>query len=263
MLDLYHTLLSEPIFNLLIWLHNNLPGHDIGIAIIIMTILIKLVLWPLQTKALKSQKALQNLQPQMQELKKRYPEKEDQEKMAKEMMQLYSKEKVNPLSSCLPLLIQIPVFIALYRSLMHSLSSKGFEALYPFVSNPGTIDPSLFGFIDLANPNYILAVVAAIAQYFQAKMMVTRQQPKKTPGAEDEQMLAGMNKSMVYVMPGVTLFIGFQLPGGLALYWLCMTLLTILQQYLFFRKDGKSKSQEEGTKENPIEAEKKQEQIAS
>jgi len=256
MLDLYHTILSEPIFNLLIGLYNTIPGHDIGIAIIIMTILIKLILWPLQSKALKSQKALQDIQPKVQALKKKYPDKEDQEKMAKEMMEIYSKEKVNPLSSCLPLLIQIPVFIALYRSLMHTLDSSGFEALYPFVSNPETINPTMFGFIDLANPNYVIAVIAAVAQYFQAKMMVARQQPKKVPGAQDEQMLAGMNKSMVYMMPGITLFIGIQLPGGLALYWLAMTLLTILQQYLFFNKKPKGEK-EEGTKESPIEAETK------
>ncbi|MFH1047439.1 MAG: YidC/Oxa1 family membrane protein insertase [Patescibacteria group bacterium] len=255
MIDLYHALLSEPIFNLLIWLHNVLPGHDIGIAIIIMTVLVKLILWPLQSKALKSQKALQDLQPKVQALKKKYPDKADQEKMAKEMMEIYSKEKVNPLSSCLPLLIQIPVFIALYRSLMHGLSSSGFETLYSFVANPGTIQPMMFGLIDLANPNYVLAAIAAVAQYFQAKMMVANQQPKKVPGAEDEQMLATMNKSMVYMMPGITLFIGVQLPGGLALYWLAMTLLTILQQQLFFKR--KSQSTEDGTRQNPIEAETK------
>ncbi|MBU0624807.1 YidC/Oxa1 family membrane protein insertase [Patescibacteria group bacterium] len=236
LIDLYHAILYEPIFNVLVGLYNILPGHDIGIAIIIMTILIKLVLWPLQSKALKSQKALQDIQPKVQELKKKYPNKEDQEKMAKELMSIYSKEKVNPLSSCLPLLIQIPVFIALYRALSHGLESTGFEALYSFVGNPGTIEPSMFGLVDLANRNIALAVLAAIAQYFQAKMMITRQQPKKTPGAQDEQMMASMNKSMVYMMPGVTLFIGIQMPGGLALYWLTMTLLMIIQQYIFFKK---------------------------
>jgi YidC/Oxa1 family membrane protein insertase len=254
MLDLYHALISEPIFNLLIGLHNIIPGRDIGIAIILLTIIIKLVLWPLQQKALKSQKALQDLQPKVQELKKKYPNKEDQEKMAKEMMAIYSKEKVNPLSSCLPLMIQIPIFIALYRSMMHGLDSSGFEALYSFVENPGTIVPSLLGLVDLASPNYFLAIAAAVAQYFQAKMMISRQQPKKTPGAQDEQMLASMNKSMIYMMPGLTLFIGVQLPGGLALYWLVMTLLTILQQYFFFNK---KKAVEEGTKDDPIEVEAK------
>ncbi len=243
MVALFDAILYKPIFNLLIGIYNVIPGHDIGIAIIILTVLVKLVLWPVSASALKSQKALQEIQPKLDALKKKYPDKEDKEKLAKEMMELYSKEKVNPMSSCLPLLIQLPVFIALYRSLVKGLESSGFDHLYPFVANPGTIDPSLFGIVALGSVNVYLAVLAAVTQYFQAKMMVTRQQPKKTPGAEDEKMLANMNKTMVYMMPAVTLFIGLQFPGGLTLYWLTMNLLTILQQKIFLKGHGK---QEDG-----------------
>lgn len=235
MIALFDAILYKPIFNLLIGIYNVIPGNDIGIAIIILTILVKLVLWPVSASALKSQKALQDIQPKLEDLKKKYPNKEDKEKLAKEMMELYSKEKVNPMSSCLPLLIQLPVFIALYKSLVKGLESAGFDHLYPFVTNPGTIDPTMFGIIGLGGVNVYLAVLAAITQYFQARMMVTRQQPKKTPGAADEKMLANMNKTMVYMMPAVTLFIGLQFPGGLTLYWLVMNLLTILQQKVFLK----------------------------
>ncbi|MFA5092153.1 MAG: YidC/Oxa1 family membrane protein insertase [Candidatus Paceibacterota bacterium] len=236
MIGLFDTILYEPIFNLLIGIYNIIPGHDIGIAIIILTVLVKLALWPVSASALKSQKALTDVQPKLEALKKKYPNKEDKEKLAKEMMELYSKEKVNPMSSCLPLLIQLPVFIALYKSLAQGLQSSGFDSLYSFVANPGTINASLFGIIDLAGVNIYLAVLAAATQFVQAKMMVTRQQPKKTPGSQDEHMLANMNKSMVYMMPVVTLFIGLKFPGGLTLYWLVMNLLTILQQRLFLKK---------------------------
>jgi len=232
MSGLYITFLFQPIFNLLVWLHNVIPGHNIGLAIIALTVLVKLILWPITLKSLKSQKALQEIQPKMEELKRKYPNKEDKEKLAKEMMELYSKEKVNPLSSCLPLLVQLPVFIALYQSLSRGLQSSGFDLLYPFVSNPGTINTSLFGVVDLGSPNVMLAVLAAVSQFFQARMMITCQQPKKVPGAKDEQALASMNKSMVYAMPVVTLIIGLRFPGGLTLYWLTMNLLTILQQRL-------------------------------
>lgn len=247
MIALYHTFLYEPIFNLLIAFYNIIPGQEIGLAIIALTIIVKMVLWPVSARALKSQKSLQDVQPKVELLKKKYPNKEDKETLAKEMMELYQKEKVNPFSSCLPLFIQLPVFIALYQSLSKGLQSEGFDALYPFVSNPGTIEASLFGLVDLANRNVTLAILAAATQFVQAKMMVTRQQPKKTPGAEDEAVLANMNKSMVYTMPAVTLFIGLQFPGGLTLYWLTMNLLTIVQQWVFFRDGGK--------KDGPIEAE--------
>ncbi|OGL72475.1 hypothetical protein A3C96_01045 [Candidatus Uhrbacteria bacterium RIFCSPHIGHO2_02_FULL_60_10] len=233
MAAIFQAIFYRPIFNLLIGLVNVIPGHDIGLAIIVLTILIKAVLWPLSARALKQQRELQSLQPKVDEIKKQYAGNKDE--MGKRLMELYSKEKVNPLSSCLPLLIQLPVFIALYSALSHGLKSSGFDLLYPFVSDPGTLDPKLFGLVPLADPNYVLAILSGITQFFQARMMVTKQQPKKVPGAQDEQMMVAMNKQMMYTMPVLTTFIAWKLPGGLTLYWFVMNLLTIAQQYLTMR----------------------------
>lgn len=231
--DLFHAVFSQPIFNLLVWLYVTIPGRDLGIAIILLTVIVKLVLWPLSAKALHSQKALADLQPKLDALKKEYGDR--QEELAKAMMALYSKEKVSPFSSCLPVLIQLPVFIALYRALSHGLKSEGLDSLYPFVANPGVIKGSFLGIMDLAVKSAPLAILAGITQYVQAKMMITRQQPKQTPGAKDEQMLAAMNKQMLYMMPALTVILGWSLPGGLSLYWLMQNLLTVAQQKLFFR----------------------------
>ncbi|HTK04027.1 MAG TPA: YidC/Oxa1 family membrane protein insertase [Candidatus Eisenbacteria bacterium] len=239
MIQLFNEIFSKPIFNLLIFLYTTIPGHDLGLAIILLTIIIKLLLWPLSNGALRSQKALTDIQPKLEALKKQYAGKEKQEELAREMMALYSKEKVSPFSSCLPVLIQLPVFIALYHALSQGLKSSGFDQLYPFVTNPGTITPTLFGFVNLANPSIPLAVLAGVSQYFQAKMMVTRQQPRKTPGAGDEDMLATMNKQMLYMMPVLTVILGWKLPGGLALYWLLTNVLTVLQQKLYFKHADK------------------------
>src|SRR3989338_4605010 len=103
-MSLFHTVLYQPLYNLLIWLYNTLPGADMGFAIIALTILVKLIMWPLNQSSLVSQKALQDLQPKLEELKKQH--KDDKEGLGKAMMELYKREKVNPLSSCLPLLIQ-------------------------------------------------------------------------------------------------------------------------------------------------------------
>lgn len=234
-MTIYHAIFYNPIFNLLIAFYD-FVGKDIGVAIILLTVAIKLLLWPLSAAALRSQRALADVQPKVEELKKKYSGKERQEELAKAMMALYSQEKVNPASSCLPVLIQLPVFIALYRSLSNGLKSGGFEALYAFVPHPQTITPTLLGLVDLSRPSVPLAVLAGVTQYFQAKMMVTRQQPKGTPGAGDEQMLATMNKQMMYMMPVLTVVLGWKLPGGLALYWFVMNLLTVLQQHYFFKK---------------------------
>lgn len=244
MLQLFHAIFYQPIFNLLIGLHNIIPGHDIGVAIILLTLIIKLVLWPINNKALKSQKALTDLQPKIEELKKQYADKKEEQ--AKAMMALYSQEKVSPMSSCLPLLIQLPVFIALYSALSKGLKSDGFDALYPFVSNPGKIEPMLFGLIGLAAPNIIFALLAGATQFVQARMMISKApKPKGIPGSGDEAMLATMNKQMTYMMPVMTVFIGWKLPAGVTLYWLVMNILTAGQQWHFLRKRAKASTEVE------------------
>ncbi len=238
---MFKTIFFQPIYNLLIGLYDLVPGGDIGIAILFLTIIVKVVLWPLTAKALKSQKALQEIQPKMEELKKTHGK--DQEALGKAMMALYKSEKVSPFSACLPTLLQLPVLIALYQALSNGLKSSGFENLYSFVPNPGQIDPKLLGLVDLSSPNIVLAVLAGISQYFQAKMMVAKPQPK-VPGAEDEQMLSIMNRQMVYMMPVLTVVISWKLPGGLVFYWFIMNLLSIAQQWIFMR-DGKKRPKPE------------------
>ncbi len=238
MIELFNTVLAQPLYNLLVSIYYFIPGQDIGLAIIALTIFIKLILWPVQAKSLKSQQALQQLQPKINELKKEY--KDDKEGMSKAMMELYAKEKVNPLSSCLPLLIQLPIILALYRVFLHGIDGKlSPYALYSFVPDPGTITPVFLGFVDLSAPNLTLAILAGIFQFIQAKMMSIKRPPKQVEGSEgakDEAMLASMNRSMVYFMPVITVVIGASLPGGLTLYWLVVNIIAVIQQLIFFKK---------------------------
>ena len=235
MLYLYHIILYDPIYNALIYFYNVLPWHDFGISIIILTILLKVILYPLSAKSLKSQKALQGLEPKLKELRAQH--KDDKQGLAKATMELYKQEKVSPFSSCLPVLIQFPFLIALYQAMRAAVESKGFDILYPFVSNPGTINVMSFGVLDLSKPNILLAVLAGLAQYFQTKMLPTTKPPKTAGGgAKDEGQMAMINKQMQYMMPLLTVFIGASIPAGLTLYWFFTTLLTIVQQVYMFRK---------------------------
>jgi len=242
MSNLFTTILVQPILNLLVWLYNVIPGNDLGVAIIVLTILFKLVLFPLAKSQIKQQRALQELQPKIDEIRKRL--KDDKDAQAKELMDLYRTEKVNPTASCLPLLVQLPILIGLYTALRSGLGSKGLNLLYPFVANPGTIKTMMLGFVDLAKPNYILAVLAGAVQFWQSWQILRTPSPATPPppevdgkkGAKDESMAAAMNKQMMYIMPLVTIFIGISLPGGLTLYWLVTSILTVAQQALFLRK---------------------------
>jgi len=242
MLNIFNVIFYQPLLNLLVFFYNVIPGHDVGVAIICLTVIIKLVLFPFSYKSIKSQKSLRDIQPKIDALKKKYQNKK--EEMAKAMMELYKREKVSPFSSCLPTLIQLPFLFAVYQVFQKGLKSASLDFLYPFVHNPGPLNPLSLGIMDLSKPNWVLAFLAAISQYWASKMMVTQNPPKevaKSPGAKDESMTAMMNKQMLYMMPVFTFIIGISLPGGLALYWLITTLLMIGQQYWVFGKDAKKK----------------------
>lgn len=235
MYHLFQVIFYQPILNLVIFLYNNIAFHDLGLAIIILTIIIKAILWPLSRKSIESQKSLQDIQPKIDELKKKY--KDDKQLMGQELMNLYKEHKVNPFSSCLPLLIQLPFFIAVFRVFRDGVDSH-LELLYSFISRPENINSIFLGFMDLSKPIIYLAVLAGAAQFWQAKMMMNKNKKKKElivssdKKSKEDSMSAIMSKQMLYFMPALTIFIGITLPGGLTLYWFVLTLLTILQQSL-------------------------------
>lgn len=230
---LFQTILYQPIFNLFVGLYGLIP--DVGVAILLLTILIKAVLYPLTASSIKAQKSLMELQPKMEELKKKH--KDNQQLLAQETMKLYKENKVNPFGSCLPILIQLPVFLALYWVLQAGLTKDSFDLLYSFVPNPGHINTVSFGIIDLKSRSIVLAVLAGLAQFVQTKMMTRKRPPKAAgEGGKDENMMTMMNKQMLYFMPFMTVFIGIQLPGGLSWYWFLSTVFTALQQLILFRK---------------------------
>lgn len=235
MSEIFHVIFYQPILNLLVLLHNVMPGHDIGLAIVAMTVIIKIILLPLSKQSIKAQKSLQELQPKIEEIKKKYANNKTEQGQA--MMQLYKQEKVNPFSSCFPLLVQLPFLWAVFMVFRAGLSGKSLDLVYSFISKPEFINTISLGFIDLSKPNVVLAVLSGLAQFWQAKMMNVKRPEVRGNGAKDEDMMAIMNKQMLYMMPALTVFIGLSFPGGLALYWFVTTILTAFQQlYLFKQK---------------------------
>jgi len=230
---MFTTIFYQPVLNLLVFIYNIIPFNDFGVAIILLTVIIKLIFWPLGGKAIKSQKALQDLQPKIDKIKQEY--KDDKVTSSQKIMELYKDNKINPFSSCLPLLIQLPFLWAVFR-IFRSGVENNLDLVYPFISRPESINTISFGIVDLGIPNVYLAILAGLAQFWQAKMVSVRKPEIKTPGAKDENMMAIMNKQMLFIMPAVTVFIGMSLPGGLTLYWLVITLVTVIQQLLVFKK---------------------------
>jgi len=226
----FNTILYQPLFNALILIYLYLPGHDFGVAVIVLTILIKLVLYPLGIQAIRSQKSLAQLQPKMKEIQEKF--KNNKEQQSRAMLDLYRKEKINPFSGFLPLIIQLPILIGLYRVFWRGFGEFQLSSLYSFVPNPGQIDTTFLGMMDLAHASVVLAILTGIAQFFQSKMMAQKQ--NKSAGSSDMSQM--MQKQMLYFFPIFTVFILWRLPAAVALYWLTTTLFTIIQQYIILKK---------------------------
>src|SRR3989344_6713227 len=205
-MGIFTTILLQPIFNVLVFLYNTVAFHDLGVAIIALTLLLKIIFYPLNRRAIVSQKALQKIQPKIEELKEKY--KDDREKLGSEMMALYKREKINPFSSCLPLLIQLPILIAVYQVFIQGLNGMNLDLLYPGIANPGSLNHIAFGFFDLSVRSIPLAVLAGLAQYWQTKMLMNKREKKGS-------MASMMNKQMLYMMPVITIVIGSSFPAGL------------------------------------------------
>lgn len=236
---LYNTLFYRPLFNVLVLIYNTVPGHDLGVAIVALTVIVRGILYPLSRQSIKAQKSMQDLQPKLEVLKKQHAG--NKERLAEATMKLYRDEKVNPLSSCLPLLLQLPFFIALFHVFRNGVKPESLSALYAFVHNPGSLNILAFGgLVDLSHPNPVLALLAGAAQFWQGHMLVQRRPPTHNEATKDEDFAVLMNQQMTYVMPVVTVIIGWRFPAGLALYWFLTTLLLALQQWHFFRKDGRT-----------------------
>ena len=236
-INFFYIILYQPLFNALVLLYNYIPGHNFGVAIIFLTLIIRLILFPTSVKAVKSQRSLQKLQPKIQEVQKKY--KTDKEKQAKEILDLYKREKINPFSGLLLALIQVPILIALYRVFWDGLNQKKLVALYSFVSNPGLINPLFLQIINLSKPNLIFAILAGLVQYFQTKMLLPKSAPNTSGGGKEIDMAQTMQKQMVYFFPIFTVIILITLPSALGLYWTVSGLFSIIQQYFIFKEHGK------------------------
>ena len=211
--------------------YNFIPGHDFGIAIILLTLIIKVLLYPLSLKSVESQRVMQKLQPKIQEIQKKY--KNDKETQAKEMMNLYKTEKINPFSGLFLAFIQLPILIALYSVFWNGLKPEQLTNLYGFVSSPGQINAVFLGIIDLSKSNIVLAILAGITQYFQTKMLLPKKDNNPAGGNDFSKM---MQVQMTYFLPIFTIIILFNLPSALGLYWIVGGLFATIQQYLILKK---------------------------
>ncbi len=227
-IHLFNIILYQPLLNILVLFYKYC--HDFGIAILVLTILIKILLSPLTLKTLKAQKALQQLQPKLKEIQRKY--KNDLEGQKRAMIELYQKEKINPFSGCFPMLLQLPILIALYQLFRKGLGPDQFSLLYNFILPPENISLTFLGIINLAQPSLFLAVLAGIVQFIQTRSSLAGQDNfQKDPKSLKTSQL--MQKQLSYFFPIFTVLILLRLPAAVALYWLTVSAISIIQQKLY------------------------------
>ncbi len=227
-MEIFDTLLVHPLLNLLIFFYN-LPFVDLGIAIILLTILVKLLLYPLNLKSIKFQKKFQGVQVKMREIQEKY--KGNAEVSSQKILELFKKEKVNPFMGILPILIQFPIMLAIFFLLQDGIDAYTLAHLYDFVYNPGEVNPYFLGLIPLTKPNLILAIFTGMAQFIFSKvnLALTNSGSKEDKVKKGENFIKLLQKQMIYILPIITFFILLTLPAALAVYWTTNTILSIIQ----------------------------------
>lgn len=245
--------IAQFIYNILIGFWAIIPTHDLGIAIILVTVIIRLIMWPLDKKSLHGRKAMQDIQPDINRIKKEAAG--DKQKEYQLLTELYKEKEINPIgASCLPALIQFPVLIAIYQVFRLWLEPAFLaERTYPFIhnlpyvqqaiQNPSLFYPTFFG-LDITKlgagwPFILFPIAAAILQYLQIRSLT----PKTQSDDPQQKMLASLN----YLGPGMIFFFGLSLPIALTLYWASMSLFALLQQHLILSQDVEE-IEEEGNK---------------
>lgn len=231
---IWHTFFFDPVYNALVFFIDLVPGGDVGLAIVLTTIVVKLILLPLSVKAAKTQVIMRELDPKLRELKEQY--KDDKETQARKMMELYREAGLNPFASVLLILLQIPIIIALYLSVYSgggvALPEINTELLYSWVAAPAAASMLFLGLIDIAGRSLPLALLAGVSQYFQAKYAMPAPPPKES-GAEPnfkEDFQRTMHAQMRYVLPIVIFFVAYTISAAIALYFVVSNLFGIAQE---------------------------------
>lgn len=224
--SLYTELLYRPLLNGLVFFYTALPFHDLGLSIILLTIVIRIALTPFLWKGQKAQRALAALQPEIKKIQEEF--KDSKEKQSRAMMELYARHRVNPFSGCLLLIIQLPVLIALFQVFRKGFDPNELTYLYSFIQNPGLLNPLSFGVFNLSEGSIWIGAIAAITQFFQTRLTL--------PAVPQSQAKGDFSKILqtqaLYLFPGLILLWSWSLPSALPLYWTVLNIIGIVQELI-------------------------------
>jgi len=269
MFHTFTTLIVQPIFNLLVLIYAIIPGHNFGLAIILFTIVVRLLMWPLVKKQLHQVKVMRDLQPELKRIKKAAGGSKQQESLM--MMELYKERGINPFGSIGLLLLQLPILIGLYQGLQkvlhdpHQLVSFAYPALQhlswmkELAGNIHQFDATLFGVVDLTRsalgpkgfylPAMLIVLASAVVQFYQSKQLTPTDKNAKSlrellkeagsgKNADTSELNAATARSTRYLLPAMIFFFTVNIASALALYWLVSGITALIQQTIVLREDS-------------------------
>jgi YidC/Oxa1 family membrane protein insertase len=242
---IWHTIFFDPIYNSLVFFIDVVRGGDVGVAIILTVILVKLILLPVSLKAARTQLLMNEMGPKMEEIKKQY--KDNREEQARKTLELFQKYKVNPFSSILLLFIQIPIVIALYFAVYKGggvpLPDINTALLYSFVPTPESVSMFFVGMMDITEKSVILAFLAGLTQFIHTKLSMPALKPRDSNAEASfkDDFNRSLQLQMRYVMPIIIFIAAYTISAAIALYFTISNLMSIGQEYVVRHKGLKIK----------------------
>lgn len=239
---LWNTVFYEPIYNILVFIITNITFGDVGFAIILVTLVVKLILAPLTQKSIKSQILMKRMEPEIKQIKKDFPNKEEQ---AKKTFDLYKKYGTNPFSGCLVVLLQLPIIFALYYVFYNGISIKT-DIIYSFIQIPTSMQTNFLGLIEMGSQSIFLGLFAGITQFIQGYLsyppkpkgveIVKEIEVNNEPKGFQEQLSDSMQMNVKYILPVFIAFIAWKISAAVALYWVVNNIFTIIQEWYVRRQ---------------------------
>lgn len=236
MIEFFKTIIYEPLYNLLVALIDVMPGGDVALAIILLTLIVRVLLTPLFSKSIKMQAAMEKIKPELAALQEKH--KNDKAQLGQKSLELYRSHKINPLTTFFVLLLQIPVFVSLYYMFAQGgLPTLDTASLYSFTPRPQTVDMHLLGLLDVSERSIILAALAGISQYLQIRFSPAgKPMPKSDKPSFKDDLARSMNLNLRFGMPLLIGVVAYALASAVALYWITNSLVTIAQELLIRRR---------------------------
>ncbi len=237
-LTLFHALIYDPLYNALVFLVGIVPWADVGIAVILLTVLVKLLMFPLANKVARTQVIIKRIQPELEKVKEEL--KDDKQKQTLRILELYKSNNISPFSGLLVILIQLPIILGLYWVFYKGgLPNIDISLLYSFVNGDIMPNMNFIGIVDMAGKSLVLALLAGITQFINMTIIMPEAPKKKSledkPSMKDD-IARSMHMQMKYVMPIIITVVAYTISAAIALYWVTSNLFAIGQELLVRRQ---------------------------